>query len=41
MGHFAHMKFGSVDIFGQQCIKTQDNSSKDVSHVRDMAILIQ
>jgi hypothetical protein len=42
MGHSAHMqRFGSVDSFGQQCMKTQENSSKDVDHVRGTAISIQ
>jgi hypothetical protein len=42
MGHFAHMlKFGSVDSFGQQCMKTQENSSEDVDLLRGTTILIQ
>jgi hypothetical protein len=42
MEHSAHMtKFGSVDSFGQQCMKTQENSSEDVDHVRGTATSIQ
>jgi hypothetical protein len=42
MGHSAHMlKFGNLDSFGQQCMKTQENSSEDVDLVRGIAILIQ
>jgi hypothetical protein len=42
MEHSAHMpKIDSVDSFGQQCMKTQENSSKDVDHVRGMATSIQ
>jgi hypothetical protein len=39
MGNSAHMqRFGSVDSFGQQCMKTRENLSKDVDHVKGMAI---
>jgi hypothetical protein len=42
MGYSAHMqRFGNVDSFGKQCMKTQQNSSKDAAHVRGMAISIQ
>jgi hypothetical protein len=42
MEHSAHMlKFGSMNSFGQQCMKTQENSSKDVNLVRGTTILIQ
>jgi hypothetical protein len=42
MDHSTHMpKFGSVDSFGQQCMKTQEKSSEDVDLVRGTAILIQ
>jgi hypothetical protein len=42
MGHSAHMQqSGNADSFGQPCMKTQENSSEDVDHVRGMAISIQ
>jgi hypothetical protein len=32
MGHSAHMqRFGNADSFGQQCMKTQENSSEDAT----------
>jgi hypothetical protein len=42
MGHSTYMRrFGSVDSFGQQCMKTQRISFEDVDHVRGTAISIQ
>jgi hypothetical protein len=42
MGHSPLMqRFSNVDSFGQQCMKTQENSSEDVDYVRGTAISIQ
>jgi hypothetical protein len=39
MRHFAYMqRFGNVDSFGRQCMKTQEILSEGVDHVRGMAI---
>jgi hypothetical protein len=41
MGHSIHMqRFGKVDSFGHQCMKTPKIMSRDVAHVRDMEISI-
>jgi len=42
MGHSKQMqRYGSVDSFGQQCMKTQENLCKDVAHAKDMVISIK
>ena len=42
MGHSEHMqRYDSVDSSGQQCMKTQENLSRGVAHVKDMVISIQ
>jgi len=41
MEHFVHIQRSSkVDFSSQPCMKTQKNPSRDVKHVRDMAISI-
>ena len=40
MGHSEHMqRYGSVDSFGQQCMKTQENLFRDVARAKDMVIV--
>jgi len=34
-------RYGSVDSFGQQCMKTQENLFRDMACVKDMVISIQ